>query len=212
MEKMEQYLVPASAAEETMIEKKSRFIGHIWPVETEEEAIAHIKEMRDKYWDATHNVYAYVLKSGAMRYSDDGEPGGTAGMPVLNVLRQEEVYNVCCVVTRYFGGTLLGAGGLVRAYSKSAKLALDAAGIARKRVWDQVDIPCSYALFERVRQEVEAWHGQIIDSEFAAEVLVKAMLPEEQTEGFFLRLQDLSNGKIHPVITEKQYRAFPVEK
>ena len=212
MEKMEQYLVPASAAEETMIEKKSRFIGHIWPVETEEEAIAHIKEMRDKYWDATHNVYAYVLKSGAMRYSDDGEPGGTAGMPVLNVLRQEEVYNVCCVVTRYFGGTLLGAGGLVRAYSKSAKLALDAAGIARKRVWDQVDIPCSYALFERVRQEVEAWHGQIIDSEFAAEVLVKAMLPEEQTDGFFLRLQDLSNGKIHPVITEKQYRAFPVEK
>lgn len=212
MEKMEQYLVPASAAEETMIEKKSRFIGHIWPVETEEEAIAHIKEMRDKYWDATHNVYAYVLKSGAMRYSDDGEPGGTAGMPVLNVLRQEEVYNVCCVVTRYFGGTLLGAGGLVRAYSKSAKLALDAAGIAMKRVWDRVDIPCSYALFERVRQEVEAWNGQIVDSEFAAEVLVKAMLPEEQTEGFFLRLQDLSNGKIHPVITEKQYRAFPVEK
>ena len=212
MEKMEQYLVPASAAEETMIEKKSRFIGHIWPVETEEEAIAHIKEMRDKYWDATHNVYAYVLKSGAMRYSDDGEPGGTAGMPVLNVLRQEEIYNVCCVVTRYFGGTLLGAGGLVRAYSKSAKLALDSAGIAMKRVWDRVDIPCSYALFERVRQEVEAWQGQIIDSEFTADVLIKAMLPEEQTEGFFLRLQDLSNGKIQPQITEKQYRAFPVEK
>lgn len=212
MEKMEQYLVPATAAEETMIEKKSRFIGHIWPVETEEEAIAHIKEMRDKYWDATHNVYAYVLKSGAMRYSDDGEPGGTAGMPVLNVLRQEEVFNVCCVVTRYFGGTLLGAGGLVRAYSKSAKLALDAAGIAMKRVWDLVDIPCSYALFERVRQEVEAWQGQVVDSEFAADVLVKAMLPEEQTEGFFLRLQDLSNGKIHPQLTEKQYRAFPVEK
>ena len=212
MEKMEQYLVPASAAEETMIEKKSRFIGHIWPVETEEEAIAHIKEMRDKYWDATHNVYAYVLKSGAMRYSDDGEPGGTAGMPVLNVLRQEEIYNVCCVVTRYFGGTLLGAGGLVRAYSKSAKLALDAAGIAMKRVWDRVDIPCSYALFERVRQEVEAWQGQLIDSEFTADVLIKAMLPEEQTEGFFLRLQDLSNGKIQPQITEKQYRAFPVEK
>ena len=168
--------------------------------------------MRDKYWDATHNVYAYVLKSGAMRYSDDGEPGGTAGMPVLNVLRQEEIYNVCCVVTRYFGGTLLGAGGLVRAYSKSAKLALDAAGIAMKRVWDRVDIPCSYALFERVRQEVEAWQGQIIDSEFTADVLIKAMLPEEQTEGFFLRLQDLSNGKIQPQITEKQYRAFPVEK
>lgn len=212
MEKMEQYLVPSQAAEETMIEKKSRFIGHIWPVETEEEAIAHIKEMRDQYWDASHNVYAYILKSGAMRYSDDGEPGGTAGMPVLNVLRQEEVYNVCCVVTRYFGGTLLGAGGLVRAYSKSAKLALDAAGISMKRVWDLLDIPCSYALFERVRQEVTAWQGQVTDSEFAADVVVKAMLPEEQTAGFLLRLQDISNGKIQAVVTEKQYRAFPVEK
>ena len=212
MEKMEQYLVPGGIAAETMIEKKSRFIGHIWPVETEEEAIAYIKQTREKYWDATHNVYAYVLKSGAMRYSDDGEPGGTAGMPVLNVLRQEQVYNVCCVVTRYFGGTLLGAGGLVRAYSKSAKLALDAAGIARKQVWDLVDIPCGYARFERVRQEVAAWQGQVTDSQFAAQVLVRAMLPEEQTAGFLLRLQDISNGKIQAVVTEKQYRAFPVEK
>ena len=212
MEKMEQYLVPGGIAAETMIEKKSRFIGHIWPVETEEEAIAYIKQTREKYWDATHNVYAYVLKSGAMRYSDDGEPGGTAGMPVLNVLRQEQVYNVCCVVTRYFGGTLLGAGGLVRAYSKSAKLALDAAGIARKQVWDLVDIPCGYALFERVRQEVAAWQGQVTDSQFTAQVLVRAMLPEEQTAGFLLRLQDISNGKIQAVVTEKQYRAFPVEK
>ena len=207
MEKMEQYLVPGGIAAETMIEKKSRFIGHIWPVETEEEAIAYIKQTREKYWDATHNVYAYVLKSGAMRYSDDGEPGGTAGMPVLNVLRQEQVYNVCCVVTRYFGGTLLG-----RAYSKSAKLALDAAGIARKQVWDLVDIPCGYALFERVRQEVAAWQGQVTDSQFTAQVLVRAMLPEEQTAGFLLRLQDISNGKIQAVVTEKQYRAFPVEK
>lgn len=212
MEKMEQYLVPSSAASETMIERKSRFIGHIWPVETEEEAVAYIKQTREKYWDATHNVYAYVLKSGTMRYSDDGEPGGTAGMPVLNVLRQEELWNVCCVVTRYFGGTLLGAGGLVRAYSKTAKLALDAAGISMKRVWNLVEIPCSYSLFERVRQEVTAFQGLITDSTFAAEVLVKAILPEEQVEGFLLRLQDLSNGKIRVQIIERQYRAFPVGK
>ena len=94
----------------------------------------------------------------------------------------------------------------------SAKLALDAAGIARKQVWDLVDIPCGYALFERVRQEVAAWQGQVTDSQFAAQVLVRAMLPEEQTAGFLLRLQDISNGKIQAVVTEKQYRAFPVEK
>ena len=209
---MDEYLVPTGYGEDEFVEKKSRFIGRVWCVETEEEALARIQEMKKKHYDATHNCWAYIIRDGAVRFSDDGEPGGTAGMPVLNVLRQEEIYNVCCVVTRYFGGTLLGAGGLVRAYSKSAKLALDAAGIAMKRVWDRVDIPCSYALFERVRQEVEAWQGQIIDSEFTADVLIKAMLPEEQTEGFFLRLQDLSNGKIQPQITEKQYRAFPVEK
>lgn len=121
-------LHPHRPAAETMIEKKSRFTGRIWPVETEEEALAHIKKTRDEFWDATHNVYAYIIKGGATRYSDDGEPGGTAGMPVLNVLRQAEISNVCCVVTRYFGGTLLGAGGLVRAYGRAAKLALDAAG------------------------------------------------------------------------------------
>ena len=131
---MDEYLIPTKDADAEMIEKKSRFIGHIFRTETEEEALARLKEMRETYWDATHNVYAYVIKDGPTRFSDDGEPGGTAGMPVLDVLQREGVYNVCCVVTRYFGGTLLGTGGLVRAYSRSAKLALDAAGLSQKRV------------------------------------------------------------------------------
>ena len=128
--KNESYLTPAAFGEAEFTEKRSRFIGRVWPVETEAEALEHLKRMREQHWDATHNVYAYVLREGGiMRYSDDGEPQGTSGMPVLNVFRSREIVNVCCVVTRYFGGILLGTGGLVRAYSRSAKLA----GVCRWR-------------------------------------------------------------------------------
>lgn len=210
--KLAPFFTPTGPAAETMIEKKSRFTGRIWPVETEEEALAHIKKTRDEFWDATHNVYAYIIKGGATRYSDDGEPGGTAGMPVLNVLRQAEISNVCCVVTRYFGGTLLGAGGLVRAYGRAAKLALDAAGISVQRVWSQVRIPCPYHLFERVRLDVAAFGGQVQDTDFAADVTLNILLPEEQAAPFLLRLQDLSGGKMQPEVIGTCYRAFPVEK
>ena len=111
------YFVPFSDyAEDSFVEKRSKFTGRLWRVETAEEAVAKIKEMRETYWDATHNCYAYILREGnIMRYSDDGEPQGTAGMPMLEVLRHEGLVNVCCVVPRYFGGILLGTGGLVRA-------------------------------------------------------------------------------------------------
>ena len=104
---MKEYLVPTGDGEAQFIERRSRFIGHIFLTETEEEALARLKQMREQYWDATHNVYAYIIRDGATRFSDDGEPGGTAGMPVLQVLQREELYNVTCVVTRYFGGILL---------------------------------------------------------------------------------------------------------
>ena len=107
---MDEYLVPTAFGEEEFVEKKSRFIGRIWPVETEEEALQRIQEMKKKHYDATHNCWAYIIRDGAVRFSDDGEPGGTAGMPMLQVLQREELYNVVCVVTRYFGGILLGAG------------------------------------------------------------------------------------------------------
>lgn len=126
---MTEYYIPTAPSETEFVEKRSRFIGHVWPVESEEEARGYIEAMKKKYYDARHNCWCYRIKEGGVeRYSDDGEPQGTAGQPMLNVFQREEVTNVCCVVTRYFGGVLLGAGGLVRAYTQSAKDALDAAG------------------------------------------------------------------------------------
>ena len=207
---MDEYLIPTKDADAELIEKKSRFIGHIFRTETEEEALARLKEMRDAYWDATHNVYAYIIKDGPTRFSDDGEPGGTAGMPVLDVLQREGVYNVCCVVTRYFGGTLLGTGGLVRAYSRSAKLALDAAGLSQKRVWERVEIPCPYGLFEQVKNEIAAHDGMIQTTEFGAGVQIGAIFPAAGTEAFLRRLTDLSSGRITAVRAGQEYRDFPV--
>ena len=127
---MAEYKTVREFAFDEFVEKKSRFIGHIAPVSTEEEAIAFINEMRAKYRDATHNVYAYSLRENQIkRASDDGEPQGTGGVPVLNVLNGNGLVDVCCVVTRYFGGTLLGVGGLVRAYAEGAKIAVAAADI-----------------------------------------------------------------------------------
>ena len=127
---MAEYKTIKKRASDEFIEKKSRFIGYIAPVETEDEAIAFINEIRTKHRDATHNVYAYSLRAGQVkRASDDGEPQGTGGVPMLNVLNGNELVDVCCVVTRYFGGTLLGVGGLVRAYTEGAKIAVAAGGI-----------------------------------------------------------------------------------
>ena len=124
-------------------------------METEAEARARIEEMKKKYYDARHNCWCYLLQEGGVvRYSDDGEPQGTAGQPMLNVFQRQEVWNVCCVVTRYFGGVLLGAGGLTRAYTKGAADALTAAGIARMGLWTLWDVPCTYPLLERMKLEV----------------------------------------------------------
>ena len=118
MGELRSFRVPFAAAESEFTEKRSRFIGHIWPVETEEQAQAYIRTMKKRYYDARHNCWCYLVGESVVRYSDDGEPQGTAGQPMLNVFQRENVTNVCCVVTRYFGGILLGAGGLTRAYSK----------------------------------------------------------------------------------------------
>ncbi len=207
---MEEYLVPTGDGEAEFVEKRSRFIGRIWRTETEEEALAKIKAMREQHWDATHNVYAYLIRDGAMRYSDDGEPQGTAGMPVLDVLRKENLFQVTCVVTRYFGGILLGGGGLVRAYGRAASQAVQAAGISCKRVWQKLDIPCPYNLFEPVRSAVLGCEGMVQDTEFGAEVLLHVLLPQAQTESFRKRLTDLSAGRVEPVLLEQVHRAFPI--
>lgn len=209
---MTEYLVPTKDADAEFVERRSRFIGHIFCTDTEEEALARLKQMREKHWDATHNVYAYIIKDGATRFSDDGEPGGTAGMPVLQVLQREGIFNVTCVVTRYFGGILLGAGGLVRAYAHSAKIALDAAGRSMKRVWTRVYLPCPYSWYERLKLEISAFGGIIRDTEFGADVGFDLILPELQVEPFLAHVFDLSAGRIEGLIGEKEYRAFPVDK
>lgn len=208
---MTEYLVPTKDADAEFIERRSRFIGHIFRTETEEEALARLKQMREKYWDATHNVYAYIIKDGATRFSDDGEPGGTAGMPVLQVLQREGIFNVTCVVTRYFGGILLGAGGLVRAYAHSAKIGLDAAGRSMKRVWTNVYLPCPYSWYERIKLEIAAFGGIIKNTDFGADVSFDLLLPEAQTRPFLARVFDLSAGTIEGLIDDSEYLDFPIE-
>ena len=207
---MDEYLVPSEYGEDEFIEKKSRFIGRIWPVETEEEALARIQEMKKKHYDATHNCWAYIIRDGAVRFSDDGEPGGTAGMPMLQVLQREGLYNAVCVVTRYFGGILLGAGGLVRAYTKGAKIAVDAAGKSMKRVWTVLYVPCPYSFYERVRLEAEAFGGIVRKADFGAEVELELLFPEAKTQEFLDRLTDMTAGSVESMEIGQEYRAFPV--
>ena len=209
---MDEYLVPTDFGEDEFIEKKSRFIGRVWPVETEEQALGKIQEMKKQHYDATHNCWAYVLKSGPVRFSDDGEPGGTAGMPMVQVLQKEQLFNVVCVVTRYFGGTLLGAGGLVRAYTKGAKIAVDAAGKSMKRVWSVLYVPCPYTYYERVKLEVAAFDGIIRDTQFGAEVELEILVAQAQAQPFMDRLVDMTAGTVEAMETGQEYRAFPVEK
>ena len=192
------------------MEKKSRFIGRVWPVVTEEEALARIQQMKKQHYDATHNCWAYIIRDGAVRFSDDGEPGGTAGMPMIQVLQREGLHNIVCVVTRYFGGILLGAGGLARAYTKGAKIAVDAAGKSMKRVWSVLYVPCPYSFYERVKLEVEAFGGMIRNTDFGAEVELEILVPQAQAQPFLDRLIDMSSANVEGMETGREYRAFPV--
>ena len=209
---MDEYLVPTGYGEDEFIEKKSRFIGRVWCVESEEEALARIQEMKKQHYDASHNCWAYIIRDGAMRFSDDGEPGGTAGNPMMQVLQREELYNIVCVVTRYFGGVLLGAGGLVRAYTKGAKIAIDAAGRSMKRVWSVVYIPCPYNYYERLKLETEAFGGIIRDTQFGAEVELEILVAREQTQAFLDKITDMTAGTVEGMEIAQEYRAFPVDK
>lgn len=144
-----------------------------------------------------------------MRYGDDGEPQGTAGQPMLNVFQRENVTNVVCVVTRYFGGILLGAGGLTRAYSKSARDALVAAGVSEMGLWAMADIPCPYALFERVRGEVIALGGTVDSADYGADIRLTVSLPAENTAALRERLTELSAGGIVLTVMAEAYRPGP---
>jgi uncharacterized YigZ family protein len=206
------FRVPFETAESEFVEKRSRFITHLWPVETEEEAQAHIREMKSKYYDARHNCWCYLLGQNVQRYSDDGEPQGTAGQPMLKVFERENVTNVCCVVTRYFGGILLGAGGLTRAYSKGAKDALTVAGAATMGLWSCVMIPCSYAAFERVKLEVAAHGGVIDETEYGADITLCVSIMASEVDALQTRLTELSAGTIKLQVLGEEFRPGPREE
>lgn len=206
------FRVPFEAAESEFVEKRSRFITHLWPVETEEEAQTHIREMKSKYYDARHNCWCYLLGQNVQRYSDDGEPQGTAGQPMLKVFERENVTNVCCVVTRYFGGILLGAGGLTRAYSKGAKDALTVAGAATMGLWSCVMIPCSYAAFERVKLEVAAHGGVIDETEYGADIMLCVSIMASEVDALQTRLTELSAGTIKLQVLGEEFRPGPREE
>ena len=197
----EAYFVPCAEAESKFTEKRSRFIGHVQRVESEADARAYIETIKKRHYDARHNCWCYIVHDGGIvRYGDDGEPQGTAGQPMLNVFQREGVENVVCVVTRYFGGVLLGAGGLTRAYSKSAKDALDAAGKAKMTLWTRMRVGVPYPLFERLTRLIDAHGGVAESSDYGAEVAVTLRLPQEKAELFAAALTELSGGGISPEI------------
>lgn len=178
------------------IEKRSRFISHCFPVKTEEEALFHLNRLKQEYWDASHNVYAYIIKdNNIMRYSDDGEPGGTAGVPVLDILKKESLTDVLVVVTRYFGGILLGTGGLVHAYSKSAKLGLDASEIVDMVLCTKIIISCSYTLLGKIQFETEGFCEAFIDNiEYGEDVKLSVFVKTDFADKFIDFINDKSNG------------------
>ena len=177
-------------------EKHSRFIANIKPVSTEEEALAFIKEQKSKYWDARHNVYAYRLLSGECRFSDDGEPHGTAGKPILDIITGRDLFDVCIVVTRYFGGILLGTGGLVRAYSEAARDCVDNATIAEMGLIDQFSLHCDYQQYNRLLPFFNQMQINVTDTVFEQDVVVSFTLPSEKSDDFLLSLTDTFAGKI----------------
>ena len=192
---MEDYKTVLNNAEAEMIERKSRFIGYCRPVKNQDEAIAFINEIRAMHRQATHNVYAYVLREdNAMRYSDDGEPAGTAGVPVLEVIKKEGLTDICVVVTRYFGGILLGAGGLVRAYGKSAKLGIDAAERVEKIYCKLYLIRCDYSTYGKLEYAINTEGYILKDCAFENDVCMTVGVKPEQENTFLKTVADISGG------------------
>lgn len=209
---MSEYIIPAGYGEAEYFDKKSRFIGQVQHAESVSEAMAFVESVRRKHADATHNVWAYVLADGQMRWSDDGEPGGTSGQPTLNVFRSANVCDVVCVVTRYFGGILLGSGGLVRAYSKAASMALEAAGRARMAEWQSVAVECSYAHYERLRRLLEGEGAQDMSGDFAEFVTVTCLLPAGVPEQIGGRITDMTAGGARMSVLGSVFRPQRLEE
>ncbi len=200
------YYTTEKENQDEFVEKHSRFIGYCKPISCEQEALDFINEKRKKHYDATHNVYAYSLKDDFIkRYSDDGEPQGTAGVPVLDVLNKNQVVNTVIVVTRYFGGIMLGAGGLVRAYSKGASIALESAGIIRMEKCFSCTITMSYDRYGKLSGLIPECGGVVDNSDFLENVVLTFHIPVAQLPFFNKKLADATNGQIEAVVVKEDY-------
>lgn len=188
-------------------EKRSRFIASVKPVKDEEEALEFINTLKSKYWDATHNVYAYYICGNniVQRYSDDGEPSGTAGLPVLEVMKRMGVQDVVVVITRYFGGTLLGASGLIRAYSKSASLGIEAAGIVYRKLCSEIGIITEYTLLGKIQNILGVKGYNIKDIKYEQDAEIRVFIPEDETENFLKELDEATNARVLVEIHGKSY-------
>lgn len=195
-ERKNDFFVPSGYGEFELVEKKSRFIGQVWRVTSEEEAREHIEAVRKKYHNASHHCWCYHFDERLLRYSDDGEPQGSAGQPMLNVFVKEKIREVCCVVTRYFGGTELGTGGLVRAYSHTAKGALEGCGLSRYEIFRESGIICPYPLFETVQKVVSEKKGVIFQTDYGVDVELVVRIPLERNEEFLGELVDKTSGQV----------------
>ncbi len=205
---VKKYVTLEKEASAEFVEKKSVFIGHAKPVKTDEEALEFVKKIKEKHSDATHNVYAYYLRGGAMaRYSDDNEPQGTAGMPVLEVIKKSGCDDCVVVVTRYFGGILLGAGGLVRAYANAASLALDAAHIVTFEEYTVFSLSCDYGEYNKINFELEGVCAIVDKCDFADKVNLQFAVKDTLAESILKKISELSGGKLLPVIIGKRFDA-----
>ena len=203
------YKTVARAATAEYVDRRSRFIGAVCPVTTEQEALDFIAAKKKEHWDARHNVYAYILREGGIsRFSDDSEPQGTAGLPTREVLQKQGLTDCVIVVTRYFGGILLGTGGLVRAYSQSAVLAVEEAGVVERRLCVCGEIVCDYAQYGWLQSMIPECGGRIDNVDFADDVTVSLHLPVEQVDSFQKQLTDRSCGELFYRQSDEQYDTF----
>ena len=194
---LEQYKTVYEGGEGEFVEKKSRFIATVRPVESEEEALKFLEEMKKKYWDARHNCFVYSIGMNRefTRCSDDGEPSGTAGRPMLDVILGEDIYNVAVVVTRYFGGVLLGTGGLVRAYSKAVQEGLAASRVILKKKGISMKITTDYTGIGKIQYIAGERKLPILDSEYTEKVMMKLLVPVQDVESVQKAITEGTNGR-----------------
>lgn len=207
---MKEYVTIAQRVEDDFFERKSQFIGYIAPVSSEEEALAFLAEIRAKHRDARHNCFAYILQNGVKRASDDGEPQGTAGVPIMEVVEREGLTDVIVVVTRYFGGILLGAGGLVRAYAHAAKLAVDA---AQRKVMSPavlVEMQMDYNQYGRINNVLSKYTAIVQDTAFTDMVTMRILFIERDVDAFRSELTEMTAATVEAVEVERLMGEFPL--